>query len=64
MLAGIAEKVLKSIRRDVEEKGSQLSSSGGGKAGKSEVIASCSFLEGDFQECSKRESWQRASKRQ
>ena len=58
-LAGIAEKVLKTIRREVEEKGLKLSITEGGKEEKSKVIASCSFLEEKFQECprkKKRES--------
>ena len=53
-LPGVAEKVLKTIRREVEEKGFKLSITERGKEGKHKVIASCSFLEKKFQVCSKR----------
>ena len=56
-LPGIAEKVLKSIRKEAEEKGLKLSITEGGKQGKNMVIASCCYLEEKFQECSKRRSW-------
>ena len=42
---GIAEKVLRAMRLDVEEKGQKLSMTEGGKQGKSEVIVSCSWVE-------------------
>ena len=41
-MAGIAEKVFKSIKREVEEKDVKLSITEGGKEGKSKLIASCS----------------------
>ena len=53
-LTGVAEKV-KSIGREVEEKGLKLSITEGGKEGKSKVIASCGYLEEKFQECTKPE---------
>ena len=43
-LAGIAEKVLKSMRREVEEKVLELSIMAGGKEAKSKVIASSRYL--------------------
>ena len=46
-LAGIAEKVLKSIKTE-EEKGLKLSITEGGKEGKSEATASCSCLKEKF----------------
>ena len=51
LLAGIAEKVLSAVRREVEEKGLKLE---GRKEGKSQVIASCTCVEERFHECSKR----------
>ena len=42
--------------REVEEKGLKLSITGGGKEGKSKVIALCSCLEDKFGECSKKMS--------
>ena len=50
-----AMKVLKSIKREAEEKDFKLSITEGGSERKSKVIASCSYLEEKFQECSKRE---------
>ena len=49
-LAGFAEKVLKPIGREVEEKGLKLSIIEGGTEVKSKVIASCSYLEEKYQE--------------
>ena len=46
--------ILRAMRRDVEEKGLELSITEVGKEGKSEAIASCGYLEEKFQECSKR----------
>ena len=53
-LAGIAEKVPK---REVEEKGLKLSLTEGGKDGKSNAIASCSYLEENLQEYNKKSAW-------
>ena len=50
--AGIAEKVLRAVTREVEEKGLKLSISEGGEELKNKVVASCNFLEAD---CSQRE---------
>ena len=50
----LAEKVLKKLKRDVEEKGLTLSITEGGKEGKSKVITSCRHLEERFQECTKK----------
>ena len=47
----MAEKVLKRLKREVEEK---LSITEGGKEGKSKVITSSRYLEERFWECSKR----------
>ena len=52
---GIADKVLKSMRRKVKEKGLKLSITEVGQEGKSNVIASFSYLEDNFQEYSRRE---------
>ena len=52
-LPGIAEKVLKSIKREVEEQGVKLPITEGEGEGKHKVIASGSKLEEKFQECSK-----------
>ena len=41
-LPGIAEKILKSIMKEVEEKGPRLSITEGGMEGKFKVVASCS----------------------
>ena len=49
-LAGTAETVLTSKRREVEVKGVELSITEGGKEKKSKVIASCTYLEEMFQE--------------
>ena len=54
-LAGIAGKVLKAMCMEVEEKGPKLSITERGEEGDSKVVASCIYLEGKFQECSKRE---------
>ena len=53
-LAGMAERVLKSTKR-VEEKGLVLSVTERGKEGKSNVIASCTYLAEKFGECNRRE---------
>ena len=54
-LAGMAEIVLKSTKREVEEKGLVLSVTERGKEGKSNVTASCSYLAEKFGECNRRE---------
>ena len=41
------------MRTEVEATGPKLSITEGGNEGKSKVIASCSYLEEKFQECSK-----------
>ena len=46
---------LRAMRREVEEKGPNLSITERGKEGKSMVIASCSYLKKKFQESSTRE---------
>ena len=54
-LPEIAETVLKTIRKEVEEEGLKSSITERGKEGKSKVSASCSHLEDKF-----REAWQTA----
>ena len=54
VLVGMAEKVLKSIKRQVEKMGFKLSNTEGRKEGKRKVIASCGYLEEIFKECSKK----------
>ena len=54
-LPGIAEKVLKSTRLEVEENVLKLSITEGGKEGTHQVTASCSYLEEKLQECRKRQ---------
>ena len=50
-----AEKVLKELKREVEEKGLKLSITEGGKEGERNVTTSCRYLEERFQEYSKNE---------
>ena len=54
-LPGIAERVRKSTRREVEEQSLRLSVKDRGRRGRSKVIALCTYLEEKFQECSKGE---------
>ena len=54
-LVEMAEKVLKKSKKEVEEKGLMPSITEEGKAGKSNSITSCKYLEERFQQCSKRE---------
>ena len=44
-VAGKAKKVLKRLREEVERKGFKVSVNENGKEGKSNMIASCNFLE-------------------
>ena len=53
-LAGIAEKVLMSIKGKVEENCSKLSNTEGGKVGQGKVMAMCGYLEETFWECNKK----------
>ena len=48
-LVDVAEKVLKKMKTEVEEKGLRFSITEGGKEGKSKVITSCRFWEESFQ---------------
>ena len=50
----MAEKVLKKLKREVEEKGVKLTITEGGKECESKVIAFCRSLQERFQECSKK----------
>ena len=52
-LMEMAEKVLKNVKRELEEKGLKLSITEGGKEGKSKAMTSCRYLEERFQECSR-----------
>ena len=54
-LVETAEKVVKQLNKEVEEKGLKLSITEVGKEGKSKVITARRFLEERFQECSKEE---------
>ena len=47
-LVEMAEKVLKRLKREVEEKGLKLSITVRGKQGKSKAITSCKYLEERF----------------
>ena len=51
----MAEKVLKNMKSEVEEKDLKLSIAEGGKEGKSLAMTSCKILEERFQECSVKE---------
>ena len=53
--AEIAKKVMKKLRDGVEEKGVNLSVTENVKEGKSKMIASCGYLEGELRQCSKDE---------
>ena len=53
-LVEMAEKVLKKLKKEVEEKALKLSITEGWKEGKSKAITSCKYLEERFQQCSKR----------
>ena len=52
-LAGIAEKVMQVKKMEIGKKGLKLSIAEGRKEGKSKVIASCSYLEENQENCSK-----------
>ena len=60
-LVAMAEEVLKTLNREVEEKGLKLSITDGGKEGKIEAITSCKYVEERFQECSKNELFWRSA---
>ena len=49
----MANKVMKRLQEEVEEKGLKLSVTGNGKEGKSKMIASCGFLENELSQFSK-----------
>ena len=51
----MAEKVLKKLKKEVQEKCLKLSITEGGKEGKSKVMTSCKCLEVRFQKCSQKE---------
>ena len=51
----MAKKVMKRLREEVEKKDLKLSVSKNGKEGKSQMIASCGFLEDELRQCSKEE---------
>ena len=53
-LSEIAEKVLKTMRMEVEKKGLKLSFTEGGMEGNSKFIAPCRYVDEKFQECSER----------
>ena len=53
-LVELAERVWEKLTKEVEEKGSRLSITEGGKEGKRKMIASCRHLEEQLRECSKR----------
>ena len=58
-LAGIAEKFLRATAREVGDEGPKIVNRGRmrtekGREGESKVIASCSYLEANFQRCSKK----------
>ena len=55
VLAEMAKKVMKRLREEVEKKGLKLSVNENGKDGKSNMIASCRFLEEELRQCSKEE---------
>ena len=54
-LVEVAQKHLKKLRMEVQQKGLKLSITEGGKEGKSKAITSCKYLDQKFQECSKKE---------
>ena len=47
-VAEMAKKVMKKLKEEVEKKGLKLSDTENGKEGKSNMIASCGFLEQDL----------------
>ena len=51
----MAVRVVKTVKKEVEEKGLKLSNIDGGGEGKSKAITSCKYLEERCQECSKKE---------
>ena len=57
----MADKVLKKLKMEVEEKSKKLSITEGGKEGKSKATTSCKYLEEKFQKCSKKKElhWKR-----
>ena len=54
-LVEMAEKVLKKLKMEVEERGLKLSIAEGEKEGTNKAITSCRYLEERFQECSRKE---------
>ena len=52
-VAEMAKKVMKRLREEVEMRGLKLSVNENGKEGKSNMIASCGFLENELRQCSK-----------
>ena len=53
--AEMAKKVMKKLKEEVEKKGFKLSVTENGKEGKSNMIASCGFLEEELRQFSKEE---------
>ena len=50
----MAKKVMNKVREEAEKKGLKLSVDENGKQGKSNMVASCGFLEKELQQCSKK----------
>ena len=54
-VAEMVKKVMKKLKEEVESKGLKLSVTENGKEGKSNMIASCGFLEDELRQCSEEE---------